>query len=95
MPWQDVKTMGRKILFISDYISGAGGSFSKPCRRYTISRKTGYKWASRHDWIFKAHQPSRSHMKRDVAAYMKHYNLDRLHSSNDDLPPIQHEKLAD
>ena len=48
----------------------------------------------KHDWIFKTHQPSRRHMKRDVTAYMKYYNLDRLHSSNDDLSPIQYEKLA-
>lgn len=48
----------------------------------------------KHDWIFKTHQPSRNHMKRDVAAYMKYYNLDRLHSSNDDLSPIQYENLA-
>jgi putative transposase len=48
----------------------------------------------KHDWIFKTHQPNRSHMKRDVAAYMKYYNLDRLHSSNDDLSPMQYEKLA-
>lgn len=48
----------------------------------------------KHDWIFKTHQPSRSHMKCDVAAYMKYYNLDRFHSSNDDLSPIQYEQLA-
>ena len=48
----------------------------------------------KHDWIFKTHQPNRSHMKCDVAAYMKYYNLDRLHSSNDDLSPVQYEKLA-
>lgn len=48
----------------------------------------------KHDWIFKTHQPSRQHMKRDVTAYMKYYNQDRLHSSNDDLSPIQYEKLA-
>lgn len=48
----------------------------------------------KHDWILKIHQPSRNHMKRDVAAYMKYYNLDRLHSSNDDLSPIQYENLA-
>jgi len=48
----------------------------------------------KHDWIFKVHQPTRQHMKKDVAAYMKYYNLDRLHSSNDDLSPVQFEKAA-
>lgn len=47
----------------------------------------------KHDWILKVHQPTRDHMRRDVSAYMKYYNLDRLHSSNNDLSPIQYEKL--
>ena len=36
----------------------------------------------KHGWLFKAHQPTRAHMKQDVEACMKYYNLDRLHSSN-------------
>ncbi|MAY37899.1 IS3 family transposase [Spongiibacter sp.] len=48
----------------------------------------------KHDWIFKVHQPTREHMTSDVRAYIKYYNLDRLHSSNNDLSPVQYEKLA-
>ncbi|WP_159238864.1 IS3 family transposase [Zhongshania aliphaticivorans] len=48
----------------------------------------------KHDWIFKLHQPTREHMTSDVRAYIKYYNLDRLHSSNNDLSPVQYEKLA-
>lgn len=48
----------------------------------------------KHDWIFKVHQPTRKNMKRDVAAYIKYYNLNRLHSANGDLSPVQYEKLA-
>lgn len=48
----------------------------------------------KHDWLLKVHQPTRAHMKQDVAAYMKYYNLDRLHSSNGDLSPVEYEKLA-
>jgi|TARA_B110000211_G_scaffold173866_1_gene196386 putative transposase len=48
----------------------------------------------KHDWIFKVHQPTRSHMKNDVEAYTKYYNLDRLHSSNGDLSPVEYENLA-
>lgn len=48
----------------------------------------------KHDWVFKVHQPTRKQMKKDVAAYIKYYNLDRLHSANDDLTPIQYEKLV-
>ena len=48
----------------------------------------------KYDWIFKVHQPTRQHMTKDVAAYIKYYNLNRLHSSNDDLSPVQFENLA-
>ncbi len=48
----------------------------------------------KHDWILKAHQPTRKHMRRDVAAYIKYYNLERLHSSNRDLSPVKFEKVA-
>ena len=45
----------------------------------------------KHDWLFKAHQPTREHMKKDVAAYIKYYNLERLHSANGDMSPINYE----
>ncbi len=48
----------------------------------------------KYDWIFKIHQPTRQHMTHDVAAYIKYYNLNRLHSSNEDLSPVQFEKLV-
>ena len=45
----------------------------------------------KHDWIFKQHQPTREHMEKDVAAFMKYYNLERLHTANNDMSPINHE----
>ena len=45
----------------------------------------------KHDCLFKVHQPTRDFMKQDVAAYMKYYNLERLHSSNGDQSPIEFE----
>lgn len=45
----------------------------------------------KHDWILKVHQPTRDHMKKDVALYMRYYNVDRLHSANDDLSPVKFE----
>ncbi|MFT6878996.1 MAG: putative transposase [Patiriisocius sp.] len=45
----------------------------------------------KHDWIFKQHQPTREHMEKDVAAFMKYYNLERLHTANNDLSPINYE----
>ena len=46
----------------------------------------------KHDWILKITHPTRDHMKQDIAKYMKYYNLDRLHSANEDLSPIDFEK---
>lgn len=45
----------------------------------------------KHDWLFKVHQPTREFMKQDVAAYIKYYNLERLHTSNGDMSPVQFE----
>ena len=45
----------------------------------------------KHDWLFKIAQPTREHMKRDVAAYMRYYNLERLHTANGDQSPINYE----
>jgi putative transposase len=45
----------------------------------------------KHDWIFKIAQPTREHMKQDVAAYMRYYNLERLHTANGDQSPINYE----
>jgi len=45
----------------------------------------------KHDWLFKINQPTRAFMKQDVAAYIKYYNLERLHSSNGDQSPIEFE----
>lgn len=45
----------------------------------------------KHDWILKVHQPTREHMKQDVTAYIKYYNLNRLHTANRDMSPIDFE----
>ena len=45
----------------------------------------------KHDWLFKVHQPTRHHMKQDVDTYIKYYNLDRLHTANGDMSPVQYE----
>ena len=46
----------------------------------------------KHNWIFKIAQPTREHMKKDVAAYMRYYNLDRLHTANGDQSPVNFER---
>ncbi|GLX80250.1 hypothetical protein tinsulaeT_35900 [Thalassotalea insulae] len=45
----------------------------------------------KHDWLLKVAQPTRAHMKNDLAEYMKYYNLERLHSANNDQSPVEYE----
>lgn len=45
----------------------------------------------KHDWILKVAQLTRAHLRADVAQYMRYYNMDRLHSHNGDLSPVQFE----
>ncbi len=45
----------------------------------------------KYDWILKVSQPTREHMKYDVADYIRYYNKDRLHTANGSLSPINYE----
>lgn len=45
----------------------------------------------KHDWLFKVNLPTRVFMKKYVAAYIKYYNLERLHSANAALSPLEFE----
>ena len=45
----------------------------------------------KYDWIFKVAQPTRDHMKQDVADYIRYYNNDRLHTTNGDMSPVKYE----
>ena len=46
----------------------------------------------KHDWLFKVPQPTREFMKNDVAAYMRYYNLERLHTANGGQSPVEYEQ---
>ena len=46
----------------------------------------------KHDWILKISHPTRADMLDDISAYMKYYNLERLHSANENKSPIEYEK---
>lgn len=48
MPWNELKPMDLKVMFIASYLEGKH-TFSKLCSDYEISRKTGYKWVERYE----------------------------------------------
>ncbi len=46
MPWKECSPMSELVKFIAEYEAG-DDSFARLCRRFGISRKTGYKWVAR------------------------------------------------
>lgn len=48
----------------------------------------------KHDWLLKVPQPTREYMRNDIAAYMRYYNLERLHTANGDLSPVEYEQSS-
>lgn len=45
----------------------------------------------KHDWLLKVYQPTRENMKKDVSAYTRNYNLERLHTANCNMLPVNYE----
>lgn len=45
----------------------------------------------KHDWVLKVAQPTREHMMKDVAEYIRYYNNDRLHTANGSISPVNYE----
>lgn len=46
----------------------------------------------KHDWLLKVPQPTREHMRNDVTEYMRYYNVERLHTANGGLSPVEYEQ---
>ncbi|WP_155732590.1 IS3 family transposase [Pseudoalteromonas luteoviolacea] len=46
----------------------------------------------KHDWLLKVPQLTREYMRNDVTAYIRYYNLERLHTANGDLSPVEYEQ---
>ena len=47
MPWKEINPMDQRVLFVADYLREQY-NFSQLCARYSVSRKTGYKWVERY-----------------------------------------------
>jgi len=75
MPWRETCTMDERLQFMAAWLGGEDCR-SSVCARYGISRKTGYKWASRYAADPSAGLTDRSHaplrvphkLEADVAA---------------------------
>ena len=49
MPWRETEPMKERVRFIVELENGLY-SMTELCKRYGISRKSGYKWAARYCW---------------------------------------------
>jgi len=69
MPWKETSPMHERQRFVLD-AEYAACSFAELCRRYGISRKTGYKWWARYSthgpdaWPIARIDPARVSMPR-------------------------------
>lgn len=48
MPWRETSRMEERLRFVQD-VHRPGWSIAELCRRYEVSRKTGYKWLAAYD----------------------------------------------
>lgn len=49
----------------------------------------------KHEWLLLVPQPTRDDIRRDVAAYICYYNLDRNHAANGELSPVNYEQMTE
>jgi len=61
MPWKETCSMEERGLFMSEFLKQAA-SVAELCRRYGVSRKTGYKWIARYEEEGFAGLVDRSHV---------------------------------
>src|SRR6266699_1807953 len=60
MPWEERSLMDVRLRFVQD-VHRPGWSVAEVCRRYQVSRKTGYKWLERYEKAGPAGLGDRSH----------------------------------
>ncbi len=95
------------LIFHSDRGSQyTSGSFAKQLKTRKLKASTSGKGACwdnavverffaslKYEWLFHVIHLTRETMKKDVEAYLKYYNQERLHTTNGDLSPIRFENL--
>ncbi len=73
MPWQEVCPVDERVRFITE-VNQTQDSFAALCRRFGISRKTGYKWCDRYEEF----GPSGLEERRPIAQSCPHKTTDAL-----------------
>ena len=63
MPWRETSRMDERLRFVQD-VHRPGWSIAEVCRRYEVSRKTGYKWLAAYELAGPAGLADGSHRPR-------------------------------
>ena len=84
MPWNETSPMHERMRFIEDMKLGVFG-MAELCRRFGVSRKTGYKWLERHEQYGargladRSRRPQRSPHQTAAATMERLLEVKRLH----------------
>jgi putative transposase len=73
LPWKEVRPVDEVVQFITD-VNNSQESFAALCRRFGISRKTGYKWCDRYEEF----GPAGLEQRAPVALTCPHKTADEL-----------------
>jgi putative transposase len=73
LPWKEVCSVDERVRFITE-VNESQESFAALCRRFGISRKTGYKWCERYE----EHGPSGLEERAPIARSCPHKSADEL-----------------
>ncbi len=76
MPWKEVRLVDERVHFITE-VNKSQETFTDLCRRFGISRKTGYKWCERYEEL----GPSGLEERRPIARSCPHKASDEVVSA--------------
>lgn len=77
MPWKETCPMSERAMFVTEFLKDEM-SVSELCRRYGVSRKTGYKWIERYETEGFAGLGDRSHAAHSCPHRMSETLAERL-----------------
>ena len=80
MPWKEVRLVDDRVHFITE-VNKSQESFAALCRRFGISRKTGYKWCNRYEEL----GPAGLEERAPIAQTCPHKTVDELVAALVDL----------
>lgn len=88
---QYTSTNYQNILLNNNIISSMSGTGA--CWDNAVNER--FFGSLKHDWLFKVNLQNREKTTKDIIDYIKYYNLERLHSTINNLSPVEFERAKD